>query len=518
MAGRDFDVAHFGSRALLVAVLVLPACILVDDPSHCANRDGDATCVEEYGQGWACSVCERGAPSLGCSDAPIEAQCRFDAGGDGSSSGSGGSGGSSSGDGSTTGPLVECEGTGAVEGCPDDRPYCVEGACNGCEAAGGHDYCAGLSEAVPQCNPAWGHCVECYDDASPACGGGEVCGDDFACGPCTRHEQCPMSACNLFRGTCMDGQMELWVDDDTEVCVADGPGTEAMPLCDVDVAVDRILAGDSGIVRLRNGSYESLLLPDCASKSVAVLGESMTSTIIDLNTVAAAPAIEVACGSELMLHRVRLRRNTAPAVRCHDGGKLSLQEVLVDFALVGVEAVDCRLHSLRSRFLGLRGAAIAADDDSEIVLRNDVIAATVPDEGAPYTHALTVVDSDADLRFVTLVDNDNGNLTCSGASTVTAHSVLVADTNDAASIDCVVATFDHSVVDESEVVGEDNVSLLLEPTWFDDLNAGDYRLVDSEGTLAGIGRWDLGDPRMDLEGAARVEIPGAPTWPGADQP
>lgn len=518
MAGRESDVASFGSRALLVAVLALPACIVFDDPSHCANLRGDATCVEAFGDGWACSVCERGAPLQGCSNAPIETACRFEAGSGSGDSGSGGSTSGGSGGSGTTGLPVECDGTGAVEGCPDDRPYCVEGVCSGCEAAGGHDYCAGLSESVPQCNPSWGHCVECYDDASPACGEGQVCGDDFACGACTQHEQCPMSACNVFRGTCMDDATVLWVDDDPASCDPDGDASEGTPLCDLDAAIERVAAGETAIVHLRGGSYTSLVLPDCAAKYIAVIGDEGAPATIDLNALQSPPAVEVACGSELMLYRVRLRRSNAPAVQCHDGGKLSLQQVLIDGGTTGVDAQDCRLRSLGSRFVGTAGPAISATDGSDIELRNDVIGGNAAMGTPPDNAALVVVDSAAELRFVTLADNDALNLACGGTAVVTAHSSLVGDTDSGMSIDCLVASFDHSVIDNSDVQGDDNVALLFDPGWFVDLAGDDYRLLDSEGALAEIGQWNPGDPRFDLENARRVEIPGARTWPGADQP
>jgi hypothetical protein len=63
------------SRLTLLFAITLTGCIR-DDPNHCANKSGDATCVEKYNGGY-CSTC---TPKFdGCVEKPedIEPGCRF---------------------------------------------------------------------------------------------------------------------------------------------------------------------------------------------------------------------------------------------------------------------------------------------------------------------------------------------------------------------------------------------------------------------------------------------------------
>ncbi len=152
----DQDVRLGGFRLLAaLSWLVAPAgCRVIDDPFHCANREGDASCESEF-SGRSCSTCQRA--SSGCSEAPVEVACRpsgacepTDAMTTAESSTGTGTGtgtGTRTGTGESSTTVVEpaeCEGEGAQAACPDDRPYCVDGACSGCEPAGGHAYCEGL--------------------------------------------------------------------------------------------------------------------------------------------------------------------------------------------------------------------------------------------------------------------------------------------------------------------------------------------------------------------------------------
>jgi hypothetical protein len=65
--------------AILAAILgvTMPnGCVVVDDPQHCANRDGDKTCAELYAAGVRCSTCERFYN--GCVDDEPEPGCGVD--------------------------------------------------------------------------------------------------------------------------------------------------------------------------------------------------------------------------------------------------------------------------------------------------------------------------------------------------------------------------------------------------------------------------------------------------------
>ena len=86
---------HERRAAILAAILgamTQSGCVVVDDPEHCANREGDRTCEELYEPGVRCSACEHFYN--GCVSEPPEPECRIDdtdseesSGGEGSSDG-----------------------------------------------------------------------------------------------------------------------------------------------------------------------------------------------------------------------------------------------------------------------------------------------------------------------------------------------------------------------------------------------------------------------------------------------
>jgi hypothetical protein len=54
----------------------LGGCVEIDDPHHCANRDGDATCRELYGMGAICTACDHF--HHGCVDEAPPPECRVE--------------------------------------------------------------------------------------------------------------------------------------------------------------------------------------------------------------------------------------------------------------------------------------------------------------------------------------------------------------------------------------------------------------------------------------------------------
>ena len=72
---RSFDLR----AAVLAAILgaqMQSGCVVVDDPQHCANREGDKTCAELYAPGVHCSACDHF--HNGCVDEEPEPECRLD--------------------------------------------------------------------------------------------------------------------------------------------------------------------------------------------------------------------------------------------------------------------------------------------------------------------------------------------------------------------------------------------------------------------------------------------------------
>ena len=103
-------------RAAIVAAILgsaIPSgCVVVDDPQHCANLEGDKTCAELYAPGVYCSACDRFYN--GCVDDEPEPECRVDDAEDGASSGA------SEGGSSSDTAALECE------TCSDDDAGSLE--------------------------------------------------------------------------------------------------------------------------------------------------------------------------------------------------------------------------------------------------------------------------------------------------------------------------------------------------------------------------------------------------------
>lgn len=97
--------------AVFLGVGIANGCMVVDDPQHCANREGDRTCAELYAAGVHCSVCERFYN--GCVDDEPEPECRVDDS-ESMESSSGGGGSSSDAAPASEGAAVDCD------DCPRD--------------------------------------------------------------------------------------------------------------------------------------------------------------------------------------------------------------------------------------------------------------------------------------------------------------------------------------------------------------------------------------------------------------
>ena len=114
---RAFEIRAAILAAFLGATMQ-NGCVVVDDPQHCANRDGDKTCAELYKPGVHCSLCEHFYN--GCVDDEPVPECRPQ---DTDDSSSDDEDGSSSGDedgSSSDAAALECE------GCSEDDASSLE--------------------------------------------------------------------------------------------------------------------------------------------------------------------------------------------------------------------------------------------------------------------------------------------------------------------------------------------------------------------------------------------------------
>jgi len=521
---------------VLVAVGAPAGCTVIDDPNHCANRQGDATCDVEF-PGRVCSSCQRA--SSGCAETPVEAACRPSAEGEPtepttvttvttSTGTSGSTGETGTQESSTTTPVPpECEGEGEVDSCPDDRPYCVDGACTGCEAAGGHGFCEALDGATPQCNADWGRCVVCVDDDSPFCVFEDFCTTEFTCGGCTRQAQCPDSACNVWTGACMDDAMKLWVQPANSGCNDSNAGSEPAPLCTAVEALSRLPNGGEGILYLGNGRHLGVDF-FAANAEIALIGDG-ANVFTESNTAQGEVGASFGGTTEIMIHNMRLTGTDAPALACTDGAKVALESVaVVGGAPHAIDVATCDLLLQRSRVTnqqftnaGAQGTLrFSGGPTSTLRLYSSTLALQATDETAYPT--VRVDGGVLDVRGSTIIALEPGakilgcDLNISGA----VHSALLSASPTAAGIECPGATFDYSVIDSTRLDGQGLVRLPFTFSgWFRSI-ISDLRLREDGAAveeLEGIGRWELGDPLLDYDGAPLPTVPGTPIYPGGDQ-
>jgi hypothetical protein len=492
------------------AFAAVPGCVVIDDPNHCANRDGDATCQALFDSRPVCSVCRRSFS--GCEAAPVDPACRADgAAASGTSSGSTTSAGSDTIDPSSTssGTPVPCEGEGESATCPEARPYCIAGECSGCDAAGGDAFCMTLSADTPQCSVGWGRCVECVDATSPVCVAEQsACTTSFTCGACTRQDQCPDSACNPFTGACMDDAEHLWIDENAANCADLNAGSEAAPLCTLGEALARTDGSASWVFHLGDGTYDDLRLVGCSGKSIAVLGTSGSGTQL---SNASAPGLDVECNNTIILRRVRLLGFGAASLQCMAGAKVALEQVQVaDGEPAGILVEDCDLIVDRSRVVGAPEAALDARSSSVVI--SSSLFATAEDAAASAV-TLDLDGGEVQARFATIVGTGDG---------IAMRCTSEASASTPAGIDCeglaLDVQFERCAVDDSTILGENNARPAYDPAWFiaapNDLRLGPGAVFD----LEGVGRWDLGDPALDYDGDPWPLPPGRAVYPGGDQP
>lgn len=506
-------------RAVLARLLVLwlaaaAACVVIPDPDHCANQGGDATCVElELGE--FCSSCKRG--NRGCVEVAPAQDCQPTPVGETSAS----SAPTSSSTEPTSGSVSETGLPACDPACGVEAPYCLEGQCTTCSDAGGDVFCASSDSANPQCHPTWGTCAACVVDGSPACQpDAQFCDDSYACGGCTEHAQCPASACDLEMGRCMDDAPQLWVDNDNETCAVDPMGTEESPYCTVAEALAVIGAADTtAVIRVASGvAYnEGLVWSDCANdRRLAVIGTGAFDAVLQADP----NVVDVRCANVLYLANLRLSNGMTAGIFCQDATVWLDDAMLLDDD-VGLDASSCRVHVRRTQILRSTTFGIRTSNNTDLWLASSIVGSGGTD--GTTSRAIEATSGMADIRFTTVAGNrgdGKNSLWCAGGIAGSVRNSIFAS-EGGGSVDCPQLTFANTAFDDPDLAmaGTDNVQVLYDASRFVDPSDDDYHLGPAAPMeyLAG-GRWDLGDPRRDLDRQPRVAFPGAAESLGADTP
>lgn len=530
-------VAHvLGAAATMLLPVGISGC-LSQDPNHCANRAGDQTC-SELGAGAYCSICA--AAAAGCvDDVPDDACYRPLAEGEDTSSteasGETESGATSEATTSSTTtmttttaetetatetepPAPDCMSEGPDPSCPEALPFCADGVCSSCDGLG-EAFCGDLDSETPACHPDWGQCQVCV--AAADCSNGN-CDDNFACVGCIEHEDCGSGACDLKRATCLPSTNEFWVDADGcdppgEPSDDPGFGTISNPYCWIATALDNVAASDSGIVHLigQDPIEQSIGLTGRDGRTVVFLAGDDGAVIRGV-----AEGLAVANQSIAYLDNVSLVDNEV-GVHCNFSSEVWLEDLDVADNVTGISGDVCRRLVVRRTVLrGNTGDTIALANDSKLRLESSFVLRNGSSGGDSV--ALRVVASEFDVVATTFAfsqsDEPFATMACSQSSSGTVRNSVMVSPN-LPSIDCGSGVFENSVVD-TDVGGKGNVVVEEYDTgWFVDLTNYDGRVAGpGSSPFAGVARWELGDPRRDIDGEPRLAYPGLSEFAGADQP
>ncbi|MEM7160705.1 MAG: hypothetical protein AAF799_48155 [Myxococcota bacterium] len=491
--------------ALGLAVSCAPEAQSVLNADHCANQDGDAWCAIRYSDG-SRSYCARGTCGStpgrdGCVEQrPEDDACYSPCGGglslsedpscvDGGTTGgttseatlgSGSEGSEETDEPTTTGSRPCTENTDCMN---EDAPFCVP-ASGECVACGATDdpnaACASADSSLPVCLDD--QCVECTGATPDACEGETpVCDDEAnSCVACTAHAQCGEAACNLFTGACLPPDAVVHV----------GPGQDFGSLM---AALDSFEVGAEGTIVVHGGVYD---------EAVTLSGGNVV-------------AFRAADGGQPTWRPPGLssesQLDVGDATVLLDGLTLSGNDATNNPAL---RVVGGRVWLDRSRIVGNAGGAIVAEASAELVTRNAFLGGDVNDRTS-----VELVGTTATVLYSTLGSGfgSAAALTCDGGSTVEIrNSVLVARTNDP-ELQCSGATVDDSAT-EADLGGSNTALGPMDTGWFSDFAGGDFHLGLVPAALVNAGRWQQGDPVVDIDGDLRPEIDGSVDVPGADVP
>ncbi len=371
-------------------------------------------------------------------------------------------------------------GCGEEPACSGATPFCVEGACVGCDALENSDEaCAATDPEAPVCT-AQG-CAQCSaTDDSFCVQDTPVCSDAGQCRGCTAHDECE-TACDLESGWCFD-----------EVVVVGEDGLAAAGT--LSAAIERVEPGGRVAIRWMPGAQcvlDTLLVAQ--GRSIALLGEPGARPC--LTSWDDEAAITVTEDSALYLLDVRIEESYG----------------------AGIEVRGASLYAERVELVNNSGGAVSVSQDGYLHLRNAMLGGDRNNVSVLRTHTSTV-----DLAYSTIVAGFGSaqGLVCDGDNAVSVRNSIVLSEGSMGEIDCPQAEVSYSALEA--VFGQGNVAVGAVETgrWFENYPSGDLHLrYDTFGMpFEDVAQWVKGDPLVDLDGDPRPGVDAAQDWAGADIP
>lgn len=507
---------------------------------HCADLEGNLTCLSDYPSRPYCNRCVPASQNQGCVTQPPPLSCSPDGStspitGDedpttaGSSESTGGSESSTttmvadtSSDGSTTVAPFECRERGQLdedcEALDPGAPYCMESACVTCTDAGGDDFCVGLDLATPACDVDGGRCQSCTDADPGFCGGATpVCGGDGACQACTSHDDCE-TACHIspadpLHGECFASDQVLWVDR-SEPCP--GLGTQDSPACSLADAVAMVPPGESWTLFVAGGANyaEQVVIDDV---TVAIRGSSNVQITGDAGLDSASVVVT---GATVYFDTVRIRANVQSHGLSCGGGVVWFDDSQIrnnlEYGIFNTAPCDTTLR--RSAVLRNEGGGVRQFGGS-LALDNSVVVSNGDGMSGP---GINLQFADLRALYSTIVGNDGAgpdSVQCLEATGAIRNSIVSGVATNSIELDCFVFEFTTNAIDTASFVEAGSATVgAYQAAWFNNPSEGDMRLDDP--LTSGFGNlalWTEGDPPLDADGTARP-VGGLLGYVGVDEP
>jgi hypothetical protein len=527
--------------ALLALVLSIPfGCRggSADDgrEGHCSDLQGDGTCLSYYDNRPYCSLCE--ANNNGCVVLPPAPLCSpyqgtSSSGPDETTTGDGSTGGSSgttvavddTGSSGTTGePPCAMEGELDPECMALDpaRPFCIDAACVGCEAAGGDAFCLERDATLPACEPDDGACVPCgvadhavCTDATPVC---DLAG---SCIPCTAHDQCPGTACHLAAGDpllghCFLADEVIYVDNEAP---CPGLGTEADPICSFTAAASLVEPDTSRVLRVSGGTPYLERAAFSGLLTVAIVGDG--APVIRGNPTQNAATVMFEDGVIAYVDGVDL-----------DGNALT-HAAMCNLATLYVEDSRIRgndgwgLFDFDPCTMSLDRVVVSGNEDGGIRVTGGTLSlvnGTVSTNGigASSTGVRLLAGAEAHILYSTIAGNNGSgadSIECTGATGTLRNSLVVGVDPLSIALDCFPLMMSHNALDANNFASGTNVAVgPYSAIYFSNPGQGDMTLSAPPLTpYGGIALWEEGDPPLDAEGTPRP-TDGSLGYVGIDEP
>lgn len=409
--------------------------------------------------------------------------------------------------------------TGDVVGnqaCGGTEPYCVDGECVGCTQLS----CKDVDPNKPACEKNSGLCVGCLQDSDCKTDENPACNLDKAtCEPCSSHEQCPDTACNLETGECFPKEKILYVDNTTsgtEACSDtkhDGTSPTA-PICTLGVALTKVAPDDPTTIKISSKPQTKQAVVPPGALIVAIGAYSGQSPVLNPPNLV-FPALTVSPGNTVFLNDLQVFNVTPasdPLILCEDA-TLWIDELRIFRGRTAIRASDCRLHVRQTLITGHTYGGIEVNGsgagESKLWVENSFIT---NNKGTKFGALQLGGDTSAAILYSTLAQNTSptalvecvdwsGNLAV--RNSVAIHPGARYGAN------C-------PVVDNAT-----NFDSLTADASFDDLFAGQDEGVlfaRPNGGLSGLAKWLTGDPRVDYAGAPRPTVNESLDYAGADRP